>query len=89
MLSSNPFRSATHPNAKNTRARAAIIFDEIAFRALEEFPTGPGLKAVRTPSTLMLYIGDSITLRFKKIRKNGRCSNILTKQQILFRLKCN
>jgi hypothetical protein len=69
----------------HARARAAIIFDEIAFKALEEFPAGPELKTVRTPSTLMIYIGDSLTLRFKKIRKNGRCSNILTRQQILFR----
>jgi hypothetical protein len=70
----------------HSRARAAIIFDEIVFCALEEFPAISGeVKAVRTASTFMLYIGDSITLRFKKIRKNGRCSNILTKQQILFR----
>ena len=70
----------------HARARAAIVFDEIVFCALEEFPTIPGVvKAVRTASTFMLYIGDSITLRFKKIRKNGRCSNILTRQQILFR----
>ncbi len=67
------------------RARAAIIFDEIAYCALAEFPAGPGLKVVRTPSTLMLYIGDSLTLRFKKIGKNGRCSNVLTKQQLLFK----
>jgi len=70
----------------HARARAAIIFDEIVFCAMEEFPDVPGaVKAVRTASTFMLYIGDSITLRFKKIRKNGRCSNILTKQQVLFR----
>jgi len=70
----------------NARARAAIVFDEIVFRALVEFPTIPGqVKALRTANTFLLYIGDSITLRFKKIRKNGRCSNILTHQQILFR----
>jgi hypothetical protein len=70
----------------HARARAAIIFDEIVFCALEEFPNILGeVKAVRSASTFMLYIGDSITLRFKKIRKNGRCSNILTKQQVLFR----
>lgn len=70
----------------HARARAAIVFDEIVHRALEEFPTIPGeQKATRSANTFMLYIGDDISLRFKKIRKNGRCSNILTKQQILFR----
>ncbi|HEV2645422.1 MAG TPA: hypothetical protein VGU46_03565 [Acidobacteriaceae bacterium] len=70
----------------HARARAAIVFDEIAYCAMEEFPTIPGeIKAVRTASTFMLYIGDSITLRFKKIGKNGRCSNVLTRQQVLFR----
>jgi len=67
------------------RSRAAIVFDEIAARALEEFPEGPDLKVRRSASSFMLYIGDSIILRFKKIKKNGWCSNILTRQQILFR----
>jgi hypothetical protein len=67
------------------RARAAIVYDEIVDKALVEFESKPDVIVKRTASTLMLYIGDHIVLRFKKIRKNGRCSNILTKQQILFR----
>ena len=69
----------------HARARAAIVFDEIVAQALAEFPNGEGLVARRTSNTFMLYIGDSIILRFKKIRKNGRCSNILTHQQVMFR----
>jgi hypothetical protein len=67
------------------RARAAVVFDEIVDKALVEFASHPDVIMKRTASTLMLYIGKSIVLRFKKIRKNGRCSNILTRQQILFR----
>lgn len=61
------------------------MFDEIVDKALVEFASQADVVIKRTPSTLMMYIGDSIVLRFKKIRKNGRCSNILTRQQILFR----
>lgn len=67
-----------------SRARAAIIFDEIVFKALEEFPQTDDVRAVRSSHSFMLYIGDQLTLRFKKIKKNGRCSNIRTHQQALF-----
>ncbi len=66
------------------RARATIVFDEIVFRAVQEFASDADLRTKRTPSSFMLYIGDRITLRFKKIRRNGRCSNIKTHQQVLF-----
>ena len=69
----------------HARARAAIVFDEIVHRALQEFVEGPDLVIRRTHATLMMYIGDSLVLRFKKIGRNGRCSNILTRQQVLFR----
>jgi len=66
------------------RARAAIVFDEIVFWAEQEFASDEDVRTKRTPSSFMLYIGDRITLRFKKIKRNGRCSNIKTKQQVLF-----
>ena len=66
------------------RSRAAIVFDEIVNRAMEEFSDVPDVKPLRLSNSFMLYIGDRITLRFKKIKRNGRCSNIHTKQQVLF-----
>jgi len=66
------------------RARAAIVFDEIVDHAMEEFTGISDVKPVRLPNSFMLYIGERITLRFKKIKRSGRCSNIRTKQQVLF-----
>jgi hypothetical protein len=66
------------------RARAAIVFDEIAWRAQQEFSGIDGVIFRRHSNTFMLYIGDTISLRFKKLRKNGRCSAINTRQQMLF-----
>jgi len=69
------------------RARAAIVFDEIVFKAQEIFPVIPGVKFEPHNSSFLLYIGDDIIIRFKKIKKNGRCSNINTRQQALFKLQ--
>jgi hypothetical protein len=66
------------------RPRAAIVYAEIVNRALEVFQGLEGVKIVRHPGSLMIYIGDDITIRFKKIRKDGRCSNIKTVTQIRF-----
>jgi hypothetical protein len=32
----------------------------------------------------MIYIGNDVTLRFKKMRRNGRCNNVKTVTQIKF-----
>src|ERR1035438_3895342 len=66
------------------RPRAAIVYAEIVNRALEEFRGLEGVKVVRRPGSLMIYIGEDITIRFKKMRKDGRCSNIKTVTQIRF-----
>jgi hypothetical protein len=66
------------------RARAAIVYCEIVYQAKAAFSGLPDVKVVHTGGTLSIFIGQVITLRFKKIGKTGRCSNILTRRQILF-----
>jgi hypothetical protein len=66
------------------RSRAAIVFDEIKNRAQAIFGALEGVNFVPKLNSFMLYIGDDIVLRFKKLRKNGLCSNINTRQQMLF-----
>jgi hypothetical protein len=66
------------------RPRAAIVYAEIVNRALEMFQGLEGVKVVRRPGSLMIYIGEDISIRFKKMRKDGRCSNIKTVTQIRF-----
>ncbi len=57
----------------------------LLWRAQQEFADLPDVVFRRHSNSFMLYIGESITLRFKKLRKNGRCSAIDTRQQMLFR----
>lgn len=64
------------------RSRAAIIFDEIVAKAVEEFSSDPSVLVRRTAATLRLYFGDRFILRFKKLRKTGHCSNIMTQSQL-------
>lgn len=74
---------AKHP-ILSPRARAAIVYDEIVHRAMTEFPATDHVKPVRTANSFWLYVGDMLTIRFKKIRKNGRCSNVRTQLQMCF-----
>jgi hypothetical protein len=76
---------ATKHHLLSARSRATIVFDEIIARAEQEFNGIDGVKFVRKSNSFMLYIGDKATVRFKKIRKSGRCSNIDTRQQVLFK----
>lgn len=69
----------------DARARAAIVFAEIVFRAQEKFNGIESVKFDRKNNSFLLYIGDDIILRFKKIGKKGRCSSIDTRQQMLFK----
>jgi len=64
------------------RPRAAIVYAEIAHRALGAFQGLEGVKAVPGRGSLMIYIGEGVTLRFKKMRHDGRCSNIKTVTQL-------
>lgn len=69
----------------SARSRAAIVFDEIIAQAEKEFSGIQDVKFARKSNSFFLYIGDKITLRFKKIKRCGRCSNIDTRQQVLFK----
>jgi hypothetical protein len=69
------------------RSRSSIVFDEIVFHAQSKFSGLPGVTFQRHRGTFLLYIGDSIVIRFKKIGKNGKCSSIATHQQILFEMQ--
>jgi len=69
------------------RSRASIIFDEIVAKAQEVFDGIPDISFKLKGNSFLLFIGNDIIIRFKKIGKNGRCSNINTKQQVLFRLQ--
>jgi hypothetical protein len=69
----------------DARARAAIVFCHIVDCAEKKFTGLDGVKFTRRNNSFMLYIGDDIVLRFKKLRKNGRCSSIATRQQMLFK----
>jgi len=73
----------------DARARAAIVFCEITHRAKHAFSALPNVKVVSHRCSLTIFIGDEITLRFKKIKKSGRCSNIMTKTQTLFLAQLN
>ncbi|MHB8542042.1 MAG: hypothetical protein ACYDCD_14050 [Candidatus Acidiferrales bacterium] len=69
------------------RSRSAIVFDEIVSRAQSTFSGLPGVNFQRARNTFLLYLGDNIVIRFKKIGKNGKCSSIETRQQVLFKLQ--
>lgn len=66
------------------RPRAAIVYAEIVACALKAFQGLEGVTVKPSRGSLMIYIGDDITLRFKKMRRNGRCSNIKTVIQLKF-----
>lgn len=69
----------------DSRARAAIVFAEIRWKAQQEFSGLDGVVFKAHHNSFLLYIGESISIRFKKLRKNGRCSAIDTRQQVLFK----
>src|SRR5215470_16279989 len=58
------------------RSRASIIFDEIVVKALELFDCVPNVQIKLKGNSFLLFIGNDIIIRFKKIGKNGRCSSI-------------
>lgn len=69
------------------RARASIVYDEIVHSVAQKFAGLPGVEFKPHRSSFLLYIGDRIIVRFKKFGKNGRCSNIRTRQQFLFAMQ--
>jgi hypothetical protein len=69
------------------RARASIVYDEILSRVAEKIQSTPEVVLKKFRNSFLLYIGDFITIRFKKFNKYGRASNIRTRQQYLFGLQ--
>ena len=63
------------------RARAAIVYCEIKQKAEKVFDSMDDVVLRTRNGSLLLYIGDDILVRFKKLRKGGRASNIMTGQQ--------
>ena len=65
----------------DARARSAIVYSEIKEEALRVFDKVEGVVLRIKNGSVMLYIGDDILVRFKKLRKSGHASNIMTDQQ--------
>lgn len=70
----------------DARARAAIVYCEIIHRAKELFAEDNNVKIVQRRWMYLLFFGDDIVLRFKKLRKR-KPSNVKTKQQLLLDLQ--
>ena len=68
----------------DARARAANVYCEIVYRAKNAFAPLEGVVVKQRQGSLTIFIGEEITLRFKKIKRNGRCNNIMTRIQTLF-----
>jgi hypothetical protein len=68
------------------RARAAIVYCEIMNLAKTLFAEVSDVKVARKRSLYVLFIGDDIVLRFKKL-KNGVPANIRTDQQRLIEMQ--
>jgi hypothetical protein len=84
----NAFYAQKH-HVLDPRARAAIVFAEIVALAEHKFCDLEGVSFKRRQNSFLLFIGDDIIIRFKKIRKNGACSSIDTRQQMLFSAQMN
>jgi len=70
----------------DSRARASIVYCEIIDRAKNLFADDPDVTIHRKGTTYLLNVGNQIVLRFKKL-KNGRPSNVRTRQQTLFEMQ--
>jgi hypothetical protein len=71
----------------NPRARANIVYSEIVAKVAEKFHGLPGVVFKPFRSFFLLYIGDQISVRFKKFNRHGRCSSVRTRQQYLFNMQ--
>ena len=70
----------------DARARAAIVYCEVIDRAKTLFADVAVAKFIKKRGMHLLYIGNEIVLRFKKLRK-GAPSNVRTRQQTLFQMQ--
>ena len=67
-----------------SRTRASIVYDEIRHLAEKKFTDCEGTRVIPKRGFFLLYIGDEIVLRFKKLDKRGLTRNLPTRQQRLF-----
>ena len=66
----------------DARARAAIVYDEITTEAKRVFGELHNVVLRIRYGSLMVYVGDNVVVRFKKLRRTGRANNIMTKNQM-------
>lgn len=66
------------------RARAVLIFDYIARRALEHFDGDRNIHVIVKKQTIQFLFNDRVLLRFKKGNANGVGSNIRTQAVLDF-----
>ena len=69
------------------RARAACVYDFIVNRAKTYFSKVKGADLVVRRGLILFGLDGKVLLRFKKLNKNKKASNILTNQQIEFSLQ--
>lgn len=66
------------------RARAVLMFDYIARKALEEFAGDPNIRVIVKNQTVQFLFKNQVLLRFKKGNPNGVGSNISTQAVLDF-----
>ena len=66
----------------DARARAAIVYCEIKEEAMRVFDQVDDVVLRTKNGSVLIYIGGDILVRFKKLRKSGRASNIMTSEQL-------
>jgi hypothetical protein len=62
----------------STRTQSSLINDRIAFRASALFSGAPGVRVLSRSGSTRVLIGDKYQIRFKKLSKNRRSSNVPT-----------
>lgn len=70
------------------RSKACLVFDAIRGAAKRHFRDDPRVLIVDKRGSFWMVFEGKVTLRFKKLNKNGRTSNISTNQQTLFSMQC-
>jgi hypothetical protein len=71
---------AAREHVLDARARASIVYCETLALAKAAFDGAEGVRFVKKRGLSLSYIGE-VALRFKKLKRNGTCSNVPTQQQ--------
>ena len=77
VLSKSPDQSAV----LGSRTRASFIHDNIVKSIQRELSEFPNVRMSTERGFLLVVVKETISMRFKKLNKRGRTSNIITKQQ--------